>query len=246
MESRSKPGSLTPDPTSAKPVKWVPWALVGLPVGLMIGLVIALWIYFEKKEREAVRTHSHARALQREPNTPDLDRHLHILREADAAAPEVRRETLRSYLESTLGPSNMGYQVTEDRHTAGGGERANLSIELPGTKAPREIVIVLAEYGAPPSAARPEQIASFLALAQAVTGSPRVKTIRFLALDASPGTDDAKQRLARALDTATASGHRIALVLKLGDLLAEAGPSAPLLECTQAALRALQLAADRL
>lgn len=237
---------MTPDTSAAKPVKWVPWALVGLPVGLMIGLVIALWIYFEKKEREAVRTHSHARALQREPNTADLDRHLSILREADSAAPDARLETLRSYLESTLGPSNMGYQVTEDRHTAGGGERANLTTELPGTKAPREIVLVLAEYGAPPSAAGLEQIAAFLALAQAVTGSPRIKTIRFLALDASPGADDGKQRLTRALDSAGAGGHRIALVLKLGDVLADAGPSAPLLERTHAALRALKLAADRL
>lgn len=212
----------------------------------MAGLVIALWIYFEKKEHETARTHGHARALQREPDAPDLDRHLRILREADSASPEVRLETLRSYLESTLGPSNMGYQVIEDRYSAGGGERVNLMAELPGAKAPRELVLVLLEHGGPPSAAGAEQVAAFLALAQAVTGSPRIKTLLFLALDVSPGADDGAQRLSRALNNVTTGGKRVAVVFKVGELLVAPAPRGDLLERTKQALHSIQLVADRL
>lgn len=237
---------MTAEPSARPPVKWVPWALVGLPVGLIVGLAIALWIYFEKKEHEAARTHGHARALQREPNAPDLDRHLGILREADSAPPEARLETIRSYLESTLGPSNMGYQVVEDRFAIGGGERVNLIAELPGEKAQREVVLVLVEHGGTPSTAGAEQIAAFLSLAQAVTGSPQIKTLAFLALDASPGADDGAQRLSRALDRMTSRGRRIALVLKVSDLVSGPASSGPLLERTKEALRAIQLNAGRL
>lgn len=228
------------------PFKWIPWALVALPVGLMVGLGIAMWMYFEKKEDEATRVHGHARALQREPGAADLERHIRILREAEATAPEVRLETLRSYLESTLGPSNMGYEIIADHFDAGGADRMNVAVELKGTKSPLDVVIVLASYGAPPSASENEQLAAFLALAQAVTGSPQVRSIRFLVVDASPGTDDPKARLSRALDQSLANGRRAADVLKIEELLADPTGKSSLLDRTTHALENLRLLAGRL
>ncbi len=193
--------------------KWLRFALVGLPVGLIILGAASFWIYFEKKDREERRTFRHALALQREISETDVARYLSILGDAAKLSSDERRLTTASFIESTLGSENMGYDLKKEVHADRGVDRVSFRASLEGTRRPSDVVLVVAAYGderADDAAA----MAALCSIAHAMTGSPRVKTVRFTMLDASAGSPlPAFERLEYDMKR---SGDRIVNLVALG------------------------------
>lgn len=167
--------------------KWLRFALVGLPVGLVLLGAASFSIYFAKKDREEKRTYRHALALRRDVNTADIARYLRILGDTARLSPGERSQTIASFVESTLGSENMGYDLKKDVQADRGMDRISLRVLLEGTRRPSDVVLVVAGYG-DPKAADDSALAALFSLAHAMTGMPRVKTVQFAVLDASAGT----------------------------------------------------------
>lgn len=167
--------------------KWLRFALVGFPVGLVLLGAASFWIYFGKKERAEKRTYQHALALRRDIGTSDIARYLGILGDAAKLSPDERRQTIASFTESTLGAENMGYDLKKEVQVDRGVERISLRVSLEGTRRPSDVVLVFSGYGDAQSA-DDSALAVLFSLAHAMTGTPRIKTVQFAVLDASTGT----------------------------------------------------------
>jgi hypothetical protein len=167
--------------------RWLSFALVAFPVGLIAGLAVAMWLYYANKDKERQRTYGHALALRRDVNEADLERYQRVFSQAAALAAPERHGTVCSFIESTLGGANMGYVVRRDAAAGSEDGPVNLSVELPGTRRVRDVVLVFASHGAADglSAQDAGALSVLLSLAHSFTGAPQAKTLRFLALDVS-------------------------------------------------------------
>ena len=176
-------------PIKSDPGKWIRRMVVGLPVGTVILGMASFWIYFENKERKEQRTYRHALGLRRDVNEADLKRRLEVLAEAARLAPDERRQTLASYADSSLSPENMGYDVKNLTWKDAGLERSSVIASLIGSRRPSDRVLVVAGYGG--DVKDDAALALLLSMAQALTGTPKIKTLQFAVIDASPGVADA-------------------------------------------------------
>lgn len=191
--------------------KWIRWALVVFPTGLLVlGAGSMIWHVLNKEQSNA-RSIRYAAGLAREINPADLARHTKIL--SGTADPKV----VASYVESTYGPENMGYTV---RKVPGKDESAGRSVafdvELTGQKKPRDVVLVLCHHlplaGSAPSAkGSAEASAVMMSLAHSMTGSPVVRSIRFVSVDSI-------NALQRYYEAALGIGERVSHVIALGQL----------------------------
>ena len=78
--------------------KWLRFALVGLPVGLILLGAASFWIYFDKKEREEKHTYRHALALRRDVSTTDIVRYLSIIGGTAKLSADEQRQTIASFV----------------------------------------------------------------------------------------------------------------------------------------------------
>ena len=167
------------DAQLSKEGRWIRRLIVALPVGTIILGALSFVIYFENKERKEERTYRHALGLRRDLSEAEISRHLGIIQETAKLPPAERSGTLASYLESSLSPENMGYDVSRQDEQ----ERALITAPLRGTRRPGDVVAVLCGYAGTEENDR--ALAVQLALARAMTGMPEVRTIEFIALDAA-------------------------------------------------------------
>lgn len=130
-----------------------------------------------------------AAALKRRGvNQVDLEKFVDMLAirigERNVALPEAL-EQAAFWIESTLGPGNMGYVVERQVYEVEGREVRNLIAELPGSNRRNEIVIVGAHYdtvlGSPGANDNGTGVAAMMALAQAFAGDRQERTVRFVA-----------------------------------------------------------------
>jgi Peptidase family M28 len=161
--------------------------IIGLPVGLIIGLVIAMRLYFRDEaaaEAEAARGYT-----SRPVSLADIKSHVEKL--AGTIGPRHMGDPGRlnaavKYLESTLGPANLGYKVARHTYKIGDVECHNLALEIPGTHPERghEIVLVGAHYdtvsGTPGADDNASGVAAGISLAQAFAKSEHQRTLRFV------------------------------------------------------------------
>jgi len=198
---------------AVKPSPWIRRALVIFPAGLLLfGTGSMIW-HVMKKQVTAERSIRYAAGLSREINAADLARYEKILSETTEAS------TLASFVESTLGPENMGYTV---RKFMGMGDAAGrvvaLDIELTGTRKPRDVVLLLTHHvnlsgGAPVPVGHAKATALAMSAAHAITGEPALRSIRFVSIDSPEG-------LKRYYEAGIGPGERISHVLLLGQLVA--------------------------
>lgn len=193
--------------------KWLRFALVAFPVGLVLLGAASFWFYFDKKEKKEKHTYRHALALRHDVNAADIARYLEILGDAGKLSADERRQTVASFVESTLGSENMGYDLKKAVELDRGIERLSFHASLEGTRRPADVVLVLAGYGNA-QATDDSALAVLFSLAQSMTGTPRVKTVRFAVLDASVGT--MQPALDRLEYDMRKSGDRIVHLIALG------------------------------
>ncbi|MES2709308.1 MAG: M28 family peptidase [Verrucomicrobiota bacterium] len=174
--------------------------ILGLPAGLIITGIIAMFVYFRL---ERVREERETRTLvSKALNEDDLRKQVHTLAGVIGPRHTGVPETISSakkYIQSTLGPANLGYRVSRVEFEKEGQPWHHLVIDLPGKneKLWDEIVIVAASYdsasNSPGADSSATGISALMSLAQSFAGASADRTLRFVATvhDAPPfaGTD---------------------------------------------------------
>jgi hypothetical protein len=178
-------------------MNWVKVVLVVFPTGLIVTGVASMYWYLSNREATQARSIRYASGLAREINAADLKRYDDILHTT------TDQKAVVSFLESSMGPENMGYTV---RKVPGEGEQADrvvaLDVELTGRKRARDLVLVVAD---------PESAAVVMSTAHAMTGEPQNRSIRFVSAENVSA-------LRRYYMEAVALDERISHLLLLGKL----------------------------
>ena len=173
----------------ADPGRWIRRMIIGLPVGTVILGIASFAIYFDNKERKEQRTYRHALALRRDVNEADLQRRLDVITEASRQSPEDRRLALVGFTESSLSPENMGYDVKTLNWKEQGAERTAITAAVLGSRRPTDVVLVVTGFAG--ETRDDPALSLLLAVAHSMTGVPRIKTLQFVAMDASPSAEAA-------------------------------------------------------
>lgn len=160
----------------------VRWFIVGLPLGLLIMGALSFILYFQKKnEVDHPASSRYAEMLRKDLNMEDFQRYLNIFTQTIGPRTTDKPgniEAAESFIKSTLGYDNMGYQVQRREFEMDGKTYAHFVVELTGKKSPNHVVLVTARYDGEKS----EDIAALLMLAHAFTGTAHRNTIRFVAV----------------------------------------------------------------
>jgi hypothetical protein len=173
-----------------------PILLVGLPIGLAVSVVVALYLYYNPLDiplPSRPRRPDSAALLRRSPNETDLRDYRRILSTDLALRPPVdpaRQRAVANWIASTLGPSNIGLParlLNDATETAANPDPAALPptvlIEIPGTRQKNDAIVVAT--GAHPESAGLENAVSTSALmtvAGAFAGTPQRRTLVFVFL----------------------------------------------------------------
>lgn len=178
-----------PRPSSATIIRI---CLVGLPLGLFLMGVLAMFL-IPHQPGHAGQGRAEAKPPRQLMRT-DLDlaaiAKRHVLTLASEIGPRsfesfANLESARFYLLSTLGQSNLGYPVREQRYTVKEQTFSNVEAELTGKRWPREIIVIGAHYDTisttPGADDNASGVASMLTLAELFAGNPQGRTIRFVA-----------------------------------------------------------------
>lgn len=178
-----------PQPPSSPTVgRVIRIALIVLPFGTVLLGMLSFVFFFNKKEQTVQRSIKYASGLRKDLNEADLKRYAQVTSDALAQPPAERARTLTTFLDSTLGPENMGYQVRQvTDHVHPTAPPLALDVELTGTKRPRDLVVVLCGFLPAESITgldleTPRSVAAFLGIAHAATGLPKVRSLRFTAV----------------------------------------------------------------
>ena len=166
--------------------------LVGLPVGLIvIGAGCILYTTLSDpigKTNAAVAPPLAALPPLTSISASDLESHVRTLTETIGERHAGKHEALdraKIFLLSTLGPSNIGYQVQQQVYEVDGQKFANIIAELPGTELSDEVVIVGAHYDSAPGTPGADDnatgVAALISLASEFSKQPQRRTIRFVA-----------------------------------------------------------------
>jgi hypothetical protein len=170
--------------TQARVIRFL---ILGLPVGLIIGGIIAMRLYFRDDADSAAKAgHGYMRkAITRS----DIQSHVEVLAgrigPRHMGAPD-RLNAAARYIESTLGPANLGYKVGRHTYRIGDVECHNLVLEIISTNPERghEIVLVGAHYDSVPTTPGADDnasgVAAGISLAQAFAKSEHERTLRFV------------------------------------------------------------------
>jgi hypothetical protein len=148
------------------------YLLIGFPAGLIVFSIIAVFIYFHLEEQRTARSIRYASGLRKEMTAQGLAKHEQILSAASADVLKGKL-TASSYLCSTVSAENMGYQARVLRtDSAPDTPIAAIDVELTGTKRPKDIVLVLGDYGSAKSAA------ALVEIAHDIAGQAPLRTLR--------------------------------------------------------------------
>jgi hypothetical protein len=177
--------------------------LIALPVGLGFMVPLSLWIYYQKKHQPVASTSQYAAMLRKDLNADDFTRYARILSqdigERSLAKPE-NLDAAASFIDSTMGYDNMGYAVQRQSFEVQGKPAVNLIAELPGKKAPNEVVLVFASY----DEADARGIAALMCVAHSFAGTPPSKTVQFAAVvSGADGLEQLRHKLSAENKTAS-------------------------------------------
>ena len=160
--------------------------ILGLPLGLIIGGVIAMIIYFREQADAAGKGGGYTR---RDITRKDLQSHVEKLSKTigprHMGDPD-RMTAAVKYIESTLGPANLGYHVERHTYKAGGVDCHNIVLDMLDKYSARvhEIVLVGAHYdsvpGTPGADDNASGVAAVMSLAQAFANTKHERALRFV------------------------------------------------------------------
>lgn len=203
-------------PANATSGRVIRAALIIFPLGTVILGIASFGIWWVKRVQVEERGYKYALALRRDITEAGLARHISILQDVYRQTPDKLLPSVAAYLESSMGPENMGYQVRRDRFQHGGIDLSNVDVELTNKKRFREILLVLVPYGDVDTArqnAEVQALSTLLSVAHAITGESGSQTLRFAAI---PAAHDSSS-LERFVAAARGKEERFMQVFVLGD-----------------------------
>jgi hypothetical protein len=118
----------------------------------------------------------------------------------------------------------LGYQVRSEEFQADGKPCRNLSVEVPGTERPEEVVVIGAHYdsvqGCPGANDNGSGVAAVLELARALAGKPARRTVRFVAFANEEAPFFGTERMGSLVAAlgSRARGERVTAMLSLETL----------------------------
>ena len=231
--------------------------LIGLPAGLIALGIVAIILYYRPSGSVAggsaagtVSGSAHRRTI----SADDLRSYVRIVSEEFGPRPvedAAKLARTANWIESTLGPSNMGYVVRNGAFDFDGQKLRNLSAQVRGREIPAELVVVAAHYDTQPRSPGANNnatgVAAALSLANAFPGTSPRRSICFafwIAQAREAAGCHAAQSGGRAfLAACEARGERVVALLQLNGLgsfssapgsqwTAVAGASAPISSAT--------------
>jgi len=162
---------------------WVRWFVVGLPLGLLIMGALSFVLYFQKRHAKELATSApsrYAAMLRKDLNLDDYRRYIRIFEQEIGPRTADKPENIdaaQSFIESTLGFGNMGYQVVRREAEIDGRTPVYFEVELKGRNPAEGMCLITARY----DGTNAKDIAALLCLANAFTGTVHRDTIRFVA-----------------------------------------------------------------
>lgn len=170
--------------------KWYGIGLVVLPLGFVVLGAISLAIFFLKADGDAVNERKNAEnagIFRKGISRADLESYIEMLASTIGERNVANYDNLQraaTWLESALGPNNMGYQVERQTYQVGGKDCHNIEVQITGRGKPDEIVIVAAHYdsasGTPGADDNASGVAALVCLANAFVGTTPERTLRFV------------------------------------------------------------------
>ena len=158
----------------------------GLPLGLFIMGALSFVIYFQKRNtaKELPTKPSQLSAMmRRDINADDLARYRRIfMQDIGPRTPEQAEnmEIAVSFITSTMGFDNMGYQVVPKPFDAGGKTLVDLTVDLVSKQKADQFVTITASYAGDKNDSA-ASIAALMTLAHRFTGTKHARTLRFVA-----------------------------------------------------------------
>ena len=162
-------------------------ALIIFPLGLILLGAGSFVFYFNNRKQTEQRAIKYAAGLRRELSETDLQHYQNVFAEVLAKPAVERVKTLATFVESTLGPENMGYSLRtivnkEDRDAPA----LALDAEVTGARKPRDLVVVVMSFLPDLTTTDNLQVArpaaAFLNIAHSMTGLAKARTVRFVAV----------------------------------------------------------------
>lgn len=174
--------------------KVIRFCLVALPLGLLLMGVASVMITHviggrdaDQEEADQKRQQA-ARIMRKDVNRDDLERYVRVLADDIGERNLEHYKNLRAaafWIESSMGSSNMGYEVDRQNYEVDGQAVWNVVAELKGLQRPDEIIVVGAHYdtvpGCPGANDNGTGVAALLSLANAFSGSQPARTVLFAA-----------------------------------------------------------------
>ncbi|GEP43041.1 hypothetical protein [Brevifollis gellanilyticus] len=213
------------DSPPVAPGRFIRYALVFLPLGLIITSIISFGIWWTKKQSVEERSYAYATALRSEMTLPSLERYTGILREVMQPQGLERLSAVASFIDSSMSAENMGYAPKRDRFFDGGLEQSNVYVELTGKQRPYEVRLILVPYGAQGRGdVEIQALAGMMSLGHALAGARGDTTLRMAAVPLGVKDPSGRNALERLAASMLDRQERIMQVTVLG------GVDGPLLE----------------
>jgi len=206
----------------------IPLLLVGLPVGLAISIVAALYLYYHPLDFPLPgrsKSKDSAALFRRSPNEDDLRDYRRILTTdlaTRAAEDPARQRATANWITSTLGPTNFGLTVQSltggvpTEGWAGDSLPDSLVIEIPGSRLKNEIVLVVtAHHSGTDGVDDAVSTAVGMSLVGAFAGTPQRRTLVFGFLGRELADPDGLTPLDRLVQYLRLRGLHVAGVLDI-------------------------------
>jgi hypothetical protein len=205
------------DSPPAAPGRFIRYALVIFPLGLIITSIISFGIWWNKKQKVEERSFAYATALRREMSLPALERYTGILREVMKTHGPENLSAVSSFIDSSMSPENMGYSPKRDRFYHGSLEVSNVEVELTGRQRPQEVRLVLVPYGDPGrTEAEIQALAGMMSLGHSLAGERKDSTLRLAAVPLGVKDASGHSALERLAGAMLDRQDRIMLVIVAG------------------------------
>jgi hypothetical protein len=170
--------------------------LTVLPVGVVVGTVIFMFMYFYlEREEEKKQTVIVSHGLRLDDLEDMVAKFAERIGERSVETEQGRLglRSAASMIEGRLGPLNVGYPVNKcEGEAAHGFLWKSLSVEIAGTDRPREVVFAAVSYAGSGEIAEANTIATMTMLASSMAREQPARTIRFVFLpfDRPPSQQD--------------------------------------------------------
>ncbi|MFT4548250.1 MAG: hypothetical protein ACI8XO_000891 [Verrucomicrobiales bacterium] len=172
------------------PAKWYGIGLAAMPLGLVVLGGVSFALYFLKADDgPAVKGENveNAAIFRKGIARSDLQDYVEMLSVTIGERNVEKHANLQraaTWLESALGPNNMGYQVERQTYKVNGKACHNIIVQINGTSKPDEIVVVGAHYDSaintPGADDNASGVAAMVCLANAFVGTEPERTLRFV------------------------------------------------------------------